>query len=383
MRRRRGRARSPSVLHGGLPEMATPIALLPSGEADPERPPVDAGIPIVFVSEAAHTTEGAADASIALPEADHAAGPEVVEAIAPEGVADAIVPEVVADGIAPEVVADGTAGASPTVRPPRIAWGEDVPLVLPVRDTNGPKVTRPRDGRVTWSSAVREAPAVRQSPVVREASAPRAAAAPFHASTAETHVQAHLAASARDAIERDLCVDLTRERGGLLVGTVERVGEGRLVVDVRAAIPADGADAGASWWQLTPQAWEYASRVLETRYPGLMIVGWYHSHPAIGCFFSGTDHETQRHIFPNPWNIAAVGDPVAPRGWRGVFGLREAVPPRAMPFRWYLGPDSIPIEAPMEYDDAPVVPRMIVRRAVTRSTPGWRRPRQPSHRRRH
>ena len=83
------------------------------------------------------------------------------------------------------------------------------------------------------------------------------------------------------------------------------------------------------------------------------------------------------------WNIAAVGDPVAPRGWRGVFGLREAVPPREMPFRWYLGPDAIQIEAPEEYDDAPVVPRMIVRRAVTRSTPGWRRPRQPSHRRRH
>jgi proteasome lid subunit RPN8/RPN11 len=302
---------------------------------------------------------------------------EVVEAIAPERVADGIAPERVADGIAPERVADGIAPASPTVRPPRIAWGDDVPLVLPVRDANGPKVTRPRDGRVTWPSAVREAPAVRQS------SAPRAAGAPFHASTAATHVQAHLAASARDAIERDLCVDLTRERGGLLVGTVERVGEGRLVVDVRAVIPGDGANAGASWWQLTPQAWEYASRILETRYPGLMIVGWYHSHPAIGCFFSGTDRETQRHIFPNPWNIAAVGDPVAPRGWQGVFGLREAVPPRAMPFRWFLGPDAIQIEAPEEYDDAPVAPRTFVRRAVPRSFPRWRRSRQPSHRRRH
>jgi proteasome lid subunit RPN8/RPN11 len=338
--------------------MATPIALLPSGEADPDRS-VEAAIPVVFLSEAAHAAQGGADAAVASPETDHAATTEVIEAITPERVAD---------GIAPDVVADGTAAASPTVRPPRIAWGDDVPLVLPVRDANGPKVTRPREGRVTWPSAV------------AQTSAPRAAGAPFHASTAATHVQAHLAASARDAIERDLCVDLTRERGGLLVGTVGRVGEGRLVVVVHAAIPADGADAGASWWQLTPQAWEYASRILETQYPGLMIVGWYHSHPGIGCFFSGTDRETQRHIFPNPWNVAAVGDPVAPRGWRGVFGLREAVPPRAMPFRWYIGPDAIPIEAPKEYDDTPVVPRTFVRRAVNRLAPQWRRPRRSGHR---
>jgi proteasome lid subunit RPN8/RPN11 len=329
--------------------MATPIALLPSGEADPDHP-AEVGIPIVFVSEAAHTAPGAANAELESLATVRGATAEVVDAIEPER------------------VADGTAAAPLTVRPPRIAWGDDVPLVLPVRDANGPKVARPRDGRVTWPSAQ------------RESSASRASGAPFHSITATTQVQAHLADSARDAIERDLCIDLMRERGGLLVGTVERAGDGRLVVDVRAAISGDGADAGASWWQLTPQAWEYASRILETRYPGLMIVGWYHSHPGLGCFFSGTDRETQRHVFPNPWNIAAVGDPVAPRGWRGVFGLREAVPPRAMPFRWFLGPDSMPIEAPEEYDDTLVVPRMIVRRVVTRSTPQWRRPRRSGHR---
>ncbi len=39
------------------------------------------------------------------------------------------------------------------------------------------------------------------------------------------------------------------------------------------------------------------------------IVGWYHSHPGIGCFLSHVDHGTQRGIFNQSYHSALVLDP--------------------------------------------------------------------------
>lgn len=41
-----------------------------------------------------------------------------------------------------------------------------------------------------------------------------------------------------------------------------------------------------------------------------IIVGWYHSHPGHTCFMSGTDLETQRTMFDQPYHAALVIDPV-------------------------------------------------------------------------
>ncbi len=41
-----------------------------------------------------------------------------------------------------------------------------------------------------------------------------------------------------------------------------------------------------------------------------IIIGWYHSHPGHTCFLSGTDLETQRSMFNQPYHIALVIDPI-------------------------------------------------------------------------
>lgn len=41
-----------------------------------------------------------------------------------------------------------------------------------------------------------------------------------------------------------------------------------------------------------------------------VLVGWYHSHPGHTCFLSGTDLETQRTFFDQPYHTALVVDPV-------------------------------------------------------------------------
>ncbi len=41
-----------------------------------------------------------------------------------------------------------------------------------------------------------------------------------------------------------------------------------------------------------------------------VIVGWYHSHPGLGCFLSSKDIETQKRMFNRPFHTALVVDPI-------------------------------------------------------------------------
>jgi proteasome lid subunit RPN8/RPN11 len=41
-----------------------------------------------------------------------------------------------------------------------------------------------------------------------------------------------------------------------------------------------------------------------------VIVGWYHSHPGLGCFLSSTDIDTQNRMFKMPYHTALVVDPI-------------------------------------------------------------------------
>ena len=40
------------------------------------------------------------------------------------------------------------------------------------------------------------------------------------------------------------------------------------------------------------------------------VIGWYHSHPNIGAFFSGTDRMTQQAVFNYPYALGMVIDPI-------------------------------------------------------------------------
>jgi proteasome lid subunit RPN8/RPN11 len=41
-----------------------------------------------------------------------------------------------------------------------------------------------------------------------------------------------------------------------------------------------------------------------------IIVGWYHSHPKMGCFLSSKDIDTQKRMFNKPFHSALVVDPI-------------------------------------------------------------------------
>ncbi len=98
------------------------------------------------------------------------------------------------------------------------------------------------------------------------------------------------------------------EQGGLLLGEVfaddEQLGvaTSRAVV-VSQAVPAlDFASSGISL-RMESGVWERARAALR---PLELIVGWYHSHPGLGAFFSATDRRTQAAFFPHPYSVGWV-----------------------------------------------------------------------------
>ena len=94
------------------------------------------------------------------------------------------------------------------------------------------------------------------------------------------------------------------ERGGLLIG---RAYADPQVVVAEQSVAARAFNSTGVSLRMESEIWEQARPLLKD---GLMVVGWYHSHPNLGAFFSDTDRTTQRHFFRNAFSLGLVIDPV-------------------------------------------------------------------------
>jgi proteasome lid subunit RPN8/RPN11 len=114
----------------------------------------------------------------------------------------------------------------------------------------------------------------------------------------------------RRAVEEALAIIglAPEERGGLLVGSVfgHRLG-GPQAVLIRTAIASAGAEASPVSLRLPADVWTAARAA---RQPGERVVGWFHSHPGLGAFFSDTDRQTQAAFFREPTSLGWVIDPL-------------------------------------------------------------------------
>jgi proteasome lid subunit RPN8/RPN11 len=142
--------------------------------------------------------------------------------------------------------------------------------------------------------------------------------------TAASDDELPLVALASDAFRKawDHVVHSPLERGGLLLGEplVNAPGDTvPAVVFLRTAVPGLDDDATEYSLRLAAGVWDAARAALA---PGEVVVGWFHSHPDIGAFFSGTDRRTQAGFFQHPFSVGWVIDPVR----------REQ--------RWFVGPRS-------------------------------------------
>lgn len=96
------------------------------------------------------------------------------------------------------------------------------------------------------------------------------------------------------------------EVGGLLMGRAFEVHEGSdpIVVIEQAMESLDFMNTAVSL-KMNTEIWERAHAAFEN---GRCVVGWYHSHPNLGAFFSATDRSTQQAFFSQPYSVGWVLD---------------------------------------------------------------------------
>jgi len=113
--------------------------------------------------------------------------------------------------------------------------------------------------------------------------------------------------------------------GGLLIGRAYVAGDALPdswgpLVSVERFLPSETFRSSRVSLAMGTEIWDRARSTMGR--DGRLVVGWYHSHPDLGAFFSGTDRATQRAFFNRPYNVGLVVDPVRDE---------EA---------WFVGPDS-------------------------------------------
>jgi proteasome lid subunit RPN8/RPN11 len=101
--------------------------------------------------------------------------------------------------------------------------------------------------------------------------------------------------------------DLTRERGGFLLGGV--YGQAPQYVLIRHFHPALEAQGSGASLTFTHDTWATLTRETETNFPHESLVGWQHTHPGFGIFLSGYDLFIHKNFFAQPWQVALVVDP--------------------------------------------------------------------------
>lgn len=99
------------------------------------------------------------------------------------------------------------------------------------------------------------------------------------------------------------------EMGGLLLGRVHKLENERprKVVHITNFVRAAQFQGTAVSLRMDTEVWNSARSISGD---DEFIVGWYHSHPNLGVFFSGTDRKTQKDFFDNDYSLGLVIDPV-------------------------------------------------------------------------
>lgn len=103
--------------------------------------------------------------------------------------------------------------------------------------------------------------------------------------------------------------DFHRELGGVLLGKAFQR-QGQQWVAIAAALPATSSDHGPIHFTFTADVWAKINRDRETHHPQLAIVGWFHTHPDLGVFYSADDVVVHTVAFRELWHIGLVIDPV-------------------------------------------------------------------------
>jgi proteasome lid subunit RPN8/RPN11 len=112
-----------------------------------------------------------------------------------------------------------------------------------------------------------------------------------------------------------LCVhsasDTSLEVGGVLVGQWCLSQRHEQFIVVEHALPARHVRQGSAYITFTQDTLVDIHDQIDANFKGMLIVGWYHTHPGMGIFLSHYDLWLHENFFPEPWQVALVVEPVA------------------------------------------------------------------------
>jgi len=133
-----------------------------------------------------------------------------------------------------------------------------------------------------------------------------------HDTDLELRPDVRIDAEVHKRIEAFALANRNKECAGLLLGSVDSEGKGR-IIHIKAAIPAESAVGTRASVRIPLDAWEEMLCVRDRDYGDLRILGWFHSHAGWGVFMSDADVFIHRHFFPHPNMVAYVLDPTTGR----------------------------------------------------------------------
>ncbi len=103
-------------------------------------------------------------------------------------------------------------------------------------------------------------------------------------------------------------VDQHQEIGGILLGTAHAFpNSDYLLTHVKRSAIGKGSEGSPVHLRFTSESWDAIGTELSDTSD--IIVGWFHTHPSLGVFMSGTDRRTQKSFFSRPWQVSLVVDP--------------------------------------------------------------------------
>lgn len=110
-----------------------------------------------------------------------------------------------------------------------------------------------------------------------------------------------------------------KEVMGIIIGHVYYCPVLKIIYDrIEAAIPSKLARGTSTFVEFDHDAWAEVLAQKERQYSSMQIIGWYHTHPNYGAFFSTADEFCHKLAFPNAWQIGCTYDPINNSG--ALFG---------------------------------------------------------------
>ena len=104
--------------------------------------------------------------------------------------------------------------------------------------------------------------------------------------------------------------DLVNEVGGWLIGKVrEDKAINQEFIVIEKILPASYTRSGRAYLTFTQDSQVAMHEFLEDRFPGKVVVGWYHTHPGMGLFMSQYDIWLHQNFFKKASKVALVIEP--------------------------------------------------------------------------